>query len=438
MDVTLSFEQVKRWGVKGGLSILDQGVYSSANFVLTILLARWLDSELYGAFSIAFAVYIFFTGIYNALILEPMSVLGVANYSDNLPQYILAQFKLHLVIASLLGLSMIGMGFSVGKIWPASLFVRDAIIGAGGAFLFMVIPWIVRRKCYMTREPEHALVTSIVYSMALGVGLVIIVYLDELTNLKVWFGLMGAAGLISGLPQIVQVWRKSNHNVRHLDWNALLKEQWSFGRWVFVATLLYSISTQSQLIVAAGIMDLRSAGAWRALQNFTLPIMQSVAAVTAFAIPALSAEFGASNFQGLKRKGYLVAGVMTLGACIYEAVLILSSAQLEKWVYAGKYESYAWMIPILGASSVLFALSSGFSLMIRSMQRPIYYFIINLIGAVLSVASAIWMTQQWGIAGALWSNFSVSAALLVVNLFLYKKWFSALSKSFFKSKGVIP
>ncbi|MGB5153560.1 MAG: hypothetical protein WBN74_07940, partial [Candidatus Sulfotelmatobacter sp.] len=36
-------EKLVPWAMKGGLAILDQGVFAGSNFVISILLARWLS-----------------------------------------------------------------------------------------------------------------------------------------------------------------------------------------------------------------------------------------------------------------------------------------------------------------------------------------------------------------------------------------------------------
>ena len=36
------------WAMKGGLALLDQGVFAGSNFVISILLARWFYTHLRG------------------------------------------------------------------------------------------------------------------------------------------------------------------------------------------------------------------------------------------------------------------------------------------------------------------------------------------------------------------------------------------------------
>ena len=65
--------KVGRWVTKGGLAILDQGLISGSNFLIGILLARWLVPAQYGAFSLAFSVFLFLSYVYQSLLSEPQA-----------------------------------------------------------------------------------------------------------------------------------------------------------------------------------------------------------------------------------------------------------------------------------------------------------------------------------------------------------------------------
>src|ERR1019366_3825617 len=59
------------WAGKGSLALLDQGLISGSNFLIGILLARWLVPEQYGAFSLAFSVFLLLSYVYHSLLSEP-------------------------------------------------------------------------------------------------------------------------------------------------------------------------------------------------------------------------------------------------------------------------------------------------------------------------------------------------------------------------------
>src|SRR5581483_188811 len=61
---------------RGLLALVDSGAGAGGSFALTILLANALSREAYGAFVLAYSVYILALGLHTALILEPFSVFG--------------------------------------------------------------------------------------------------------------------------------------------------------------------------------------------------------------------------------------------------------------------------------------------------------------------------------------------------------------------------
>ena len=58
----------RRW-IRGGiLAVVDQGLMSGSNFALSILLARWLTSEQYGAYAVALSIFFFVSTVHQALL----------------------------------------------------------------------------------------------------------------------------------------------------------------------------------------------------------------------------------------------------------------------------------------------------------------------------------------------------------------------------------
>src|ERR1700685_1566655 len=85
--------EVRSWGMKWALSLVDQALTSAGSFGVNVLLARWMSPNQYGAFAVAFAGYLFLTGFYNALLLEPMIVIGPARHAASLRPYFRTQLR---------------------------------------------------------------------------------------------------------------------------------------------------------------------------------------------------------------------------------------------------------------------------------------------------------------------------------------------------------
>src|SRR5258708_27512215 len=91
-----------RWGTKGSLAILEYGLIAGSNFVLGFLLARWMTPEQYGAYGLGFSIFLLLSFLYQALLLEPMSVYGGSSYRDNLRGYMRTSLRMHNAISAVI------------------------------------------------------------------------------------------------------------------------------------------------------------------------------------------------------------------------------------------------------------------------------------------------------------------------------------------------
>ena len=69
------------WASKGVLALTDQGLIAASNFLVALLLARQVPRAEYGAYALAFEVFLLMVVVYSAFILEPMSVFGPSQYN---------------------------------------------------------------------------------------------------------------------------------------------------------------------------------------------------------------------------------------------------------------------------------------------------------------------------------------------------------------------
>jgi O-antigen/teichoic acid export membrane protein len=102
-----------RWLGKGFWAVTDQGLFASTNFVLNVLLTRWLTPQDYGVFTVAFAVFLFFGTFHTALLTEPMLILGPGRYRGRLSEYLDTLLYGHFGFATLCSLLLLlaGLGF---------------------------------------------------------------------------------------------------------------------------------------------------------------------------------------------------------------------------------------------------------------------------------------------------------------------------------------
>jgi O-antigen/teichoic acid export membrane protein len=392
--------RLRTWGRLSVLSLVDQGLASGAGLGVNLLLARWMSADAYGAFAVAFAGFLFVAGFYNVLLLEPMSVMGPSRYAGSLPAYFRAQITVHaILVGALSGVSLLA-GFALWKIVPTSPLI-GAMLGAGLALPFLLLTWLSRRMCYVTQRPGLAILGSAFYLGFVCAGLLVLAKLAWLSSFSA-FALMGCGSLLSaGLL----VWRLE---LLHEKWSAgtglrwlpTLKENWTYGKWLTGSALLNPAVSQGQIFITAAFLGLGGAGVLRAMQLPSLVMTQAITATGLLFLPVLSGEYGRGATERLRQKATLLSSALAGTALCFAVFLALFSRRLEQMFFAGKYASYAWLMPVLALVPVMSAISIGYSMALRASRKPQFDLLANIIAAPVALLSALWFIRRWGLAGA--------------------------------------
>ncbi len=413
----------RRWGAKAAFSVADQGIVSGANFALNILLARWLTPAEYGAFAVAFTIFLFLSGFHNALVLEPMCVLGPSQYRGEPQRYRRSLLLLNLGLTG--GLAAVAV--------LAALIVKDDLLGKALWGLAAVIPftllfWFLRRVCYLDFRPEEAARSSLVYAVLLIASTFAFQWNGQLSLFQA-FLCMGTAGLGASIPglrtlylEMLQDRNRDSTSADHSRMPRVFKEHWNYGKWVAALTVLSLATLHIQTLLSAALLGLEAAGALRAVTNFILPAMQTINSISMLGLPVLSDHFGRGDMKGLLRKSFFITTGLTVLGCACEVPLLLFNGQLEGLVYGGKFAAFSELIPVMGLIPVFSGLASGYSLALRAVQKPQHYVIVGAITAPIGIVTAILFTNLWGLGGLAAGMVITYASGTAVTFFLYRTW----------------
>src|SRR5207244_1084817 len=121
---------------KGFWAVLDQGMFSVANFGANILLAKWMSKAQYGAFAVAFALFLLLGTFHNALIIEPMLVFGNDRYGKRLKRYLGALLYGHAAVTLIGAALLAGAGLVAARVFRAPE-LGMALVAMGAAAPFM-------------------------------------------------------------------------------------------------------------------------------------------------------------------------------------------------------------------------------------------------------------------------------------------------------------
>jgi glycosyltransferase involved in cell wall biosynthesis len=395
-------------------SIADQATFSGTNFALNVLLARWLTSTGYGAFSVAWSVCVILAAVHNALIVEPMTVVGPAEFGTRLGSYLRRVTRLNLATVFVMGLLAAG-----ASVFYRGLEVRDALSALGLALPGYLLLITCRREQYIIDTPIRAFYLSLGYAALLAAALTA---LHSTGRLAAW-----NAALVIGVSFPVALWAMFRRDLP-LDYqpspyalNEISTAHWRYGKWLFASALLGVGISDLQVLLLSKMVDLNSAGALRALMNFILPVGQLFTVLSAFALPKLARGMKERGVGlGLRQSVLYAAGVITI-AVFYSSALVLLGSPLEHFLYGGRMAAYMGYLPWLALVALLSGIAMAFTTPLRAAQNSQHALFAGIAATVVGLGSSLFLLPHFGLRGAFISLVLANAAsaLVVVGTYVW-------------------
>jgi len=387
------------WVGKGILAVLDQGLIAGSNFLVGVLLARWLAPEQYGAYALAFSVFLLLFQLYHSFVLEPMSVFGGSEYRDCLRGYLGQLLWLHLGIVLLVFLAL-GVSAGAARFVQSSDGLPGALAGvtiAGPCFLLL---WLARGACYVRVAPKAAAGGAVLYCTALLAGLSLLDQRGWLSPFTA-FLLMGLSALITSVLLLAQLRRSLPEDQATPSLKSIWKRHWRYGRWALASSVATWVPTNVCFLIVSALCGIASAGELKALLNLALPVGHTATALSLLVqsyAARINRQQGAAGIRSLTRQ---ITGLLTAGAFLYWGGLVLFGSQVVRLLYAGNYGGIAALLPWLALASILQVAICGPAIALRAMESPASVFLAYLASSTVAIAAGIPLTWKLGVRGVI-------------------------------------
>ena len=411
-------KRIFAWQKKAVWTLADQGLFSGANFVISILLARWLTSSAYGAYSLAYSVFLICITLHSAILVEPMVVFGSGKYANRLSRYARALFGGHLLFTIPVSILLLLLAISFGHLY--SVAVRNAMLALACGAVVILLLWLVRSMFYILLWPSRSALASGVYFVVL-IATVIGLKKANLLSALTAFLAMAVASLMASVISVLatmNVWRFKGTKIRAMEMAA---NHWKYGRWALCTAIIQWFPGNIYFALLPKWMGLEETGALRALMNIAMPVLQAITALSMLLLPSLVRQRRAGP-AGMNRTmmGYLL--LFFCGAGVYACAICLLKERVFQLVYSGKYSAYAGLPLVLAAllpfgSTFTAVLANG----LRALESPNRLFWCYLASSLSALTIGLPLASVKGVTGAL-IGMHVSAVLTItMMLVLYRK-----------------
>jgi O-antigen/teichoic acid export membrane protein len=400
---------VVRLAGRAGWSIVDQALSSLSNLLLSILVARAVDAEDFGAFTISFAVYSVVVLLARALLGQPLGI----RYADADERGSRVAAGSSTGAAAVVGIVLAGLVCGVAWLIGGHLGVVLAVMAAFLPGLLVQDVW--RLAFFAQGRPQLAALIDALWSALLAVGVVLLVLArvhHAAPYVLAWGAAATLAAVVGGLrgraaPQVADAW----------TW---VRSHWTMTRFLLFEQMLTQGAYQGSLMLIGGVGSLSAVASLRGAQVALGPVAALSVSAMAFAVPELARRSWLTAAQRLRIALVSGTALAVLGVLWGVVVLLLPASIGEEFLG----DSWSGVRTVLLASlvgQVASLFTSGASYVVYSRGATAAAFVVNATVAVLLVVLGLTGLVLGGAVGAAW-GFTV-AFVAVVPL-----WFRALAR----------
>lgn len=366
-----------------------------ANVLLNVLLARWLAPDEYGAFAVAYSCFLFIGALHTALLTEPLLVFGPGKYVNQTRSYLALLLRGHWILTAVGSLLLIIAGFVLrfNGVRPLS----QALFGLALATPFSLLMWFSRRSAYVRFQPRLATIASAGYLVLLLAGLIALAGLHLVSIFSAMLTL-SVAGAISGLWLMRNINRALPDGEESITSMPVVAVHWRYGRWASATSVLMWVPLNLFFVVLSVLVNFEATGAFKALSNLVLPLLQANAALGSLLLPAMALRrHNHEQFKKLLRTSLVL---FAAGACIYSLVIGAFGSDLVHLIYGGRYDSQANLLRLLLLIPLLDGAMVVLSNALRSLELPSRVFWAQLTVVFFLLTVGVAATQLSGLWGA--------------------------------------
>ncbi len=397
---------------KGCWAVMDQGLFAVSNFFLSVMLARWLAPKDYGAFAVAFTIFLLLGSFHTALVSEPMLVFGQGRYQRRHAEYLGVLLSGHW---GLVTLGSLILGFSGAVVWRlGSGALASALLGFALAGPAILLLWFMRRACYIRLEPRLAASGGLVYLALMASGLLAL-YRHEWLSVLPALGVMGFASLIASLWLAARLRISASPSTANRLAREALRDHWGYGRWSVATMPLLWISGDLFYLLLAVWWGLEASAGLKAVANLILPVQHTSSALAVLLVPILVRARGDLEFGRLT---HLSVVLLSGGSLAYWGLLILLHRPIMTWLYNGQYAGYVHVLWMLGVVVLASAVVTGLGGALRALERPDQVFRAYGLSSIVVLTFGLWSTITWGAMGAA-AGLALSSATKAAAMWTY-------------------
>lgn len=377
------------------LTSADQVFSSASNFAVGLAVARISGPSGFGAYALAFAVWLFLVGVQRSLVTDPVIILGTRDEGEP-GSRVRGGLMSTVLIGILASLATVVAGFIVYSTGEQTL--GSGLMGVAPWLTFLLIQDYWRWVGFMQGTPGKTLANDVAFAgtqALLYTSFLLSGFDSPVAALAAWGG--GAlVGSLLGLWQF-QVGRPLRGPRAHFA------DTWATSRWLLGDNLTLWVSSQAYVITIGVVLGPVGLGAFRAAQSLAGPLMILLQIGGSIGLPEASRSFEREGLPGLQRVCRWVTAAGVISAVTFGLVVFVAGGSLMARVFGDEYGRYGQIAILVAVSNIIgsFGLGTLLSLKVRGLTGSLFG--VRLVCGAFSIAAVILLVPHLGVAASGWA-----------------------------------
>jgi O-antigen/teichoic acid export membrane protein len=385
---------------KAGWNIVDQALSALSNTLLSVIVARSVNADGFGAFSVAFVVFGIALALTRSVVGSPLQIRFSSHSGDSFSSAVGRASGLAVLLGVATGILCLCAGLLLGGVSGAAL-VALAVILPG-----LLLQDTCRMAFFARGDARSAALIDAVWSVVQVAILAALIWNGQRSvgPLVLAWGAAAAVSAVLGFKLLRCVPRPR----QAFEW---MREQRDVTRYLFAEYFLGLGASQIAILLVGVIAASSAVGSLRAAQVLLGPLAIVGVAAFQFAMP----EFARRPDLSSRRRwwaGLGLSGLLGSVTICYLTLLLLIPDRLGVQLFGDSWEGASAVLLAMGLSSLASSLANGPACVLYGMGLAKNTFRINLAKAPILLLLVLTGTWLWGAVGAAWGLAAVEAMVL--------------------------
>jgi O-antigen/teichoic acid export membrane protein len=340
------FTNILRFARKGGIAILEEGVFAASNFLVAILLGRWMAQVDYGVFTSAYSIFLLIaTTFYSAIALQPMLLFGSRDHSGHFANYFGSLLWIHVWLSGTMCLGVAALATLWW--WAGSAEMGKTLLALAGVAPFVTLLWLGRRAHYARLNPEWPLLCGVLYLICVILGCYLLQRAEALNSITALV-VMGVASLVASIPMIAIIRPQRWGADPTLSPRTILAKHWHFGKWSALTSGIRWSNNYAYYLLLPLHIGMAASAVLRAHMNLILPVLHINAALFGILIPQFASILAKNSKTEFWRLLFAVLLLYTVGALVFWVLLYVFANEIMNLLYGAQYKPDKQLFVYLG------------------------------------------------------------------------------------------